>query len=115
MDILLVEDDDLVRDCLATALQEAGMHAVSTPSGEAALSLLKDGTAPDVIVTDLNLGNVMDGMEFARAARALCPQMPFIYISGRYGEVHGMKAGERFLAKPFSAGALLRAIAEVRK
>jgi hypothetical protein len=40
--------------------------------------------------------------------------LPIVYISGRYGEVRGLKPYERFLPKPFPASVLLGAIAEVR-
>ena len=49
-----------------------------------------------------------------RAARARFPDLPFVYISGRYGEVRGLDGLERFLTKPFSTNVLLRAIDEVR-
>jgi CheY-like chemotaxis protein len=114
LDILLVEDDDLVRDCLAEALAEAGMSIEGSASAEAALVMIKNGRHPGVIVTDINLGAGMDGLAFARAARVACPGLPIVFISGRYGELRGMSAGERFLAKPFTTPALLRAIDDVK-
>jgi CheY-like chemotaxis protein len=114
LDILLVEDDDLVRDCLAEALGDAGLSIEGTTSAEAALVLIKDGRYPGVIVTDINLGAGMDGLAFARAARAAYPCMPIVFISGRYGELRGLSQCERFLAKPFTTPALLRAINDVK-
>ena len=115
MDILLVEDDDLVRDCLFEALNETGLLIQGIDTGEAALSLLRPDDPPSVVVTDINLGAGMDGLAFARAARALCPGLPVVYISGRYVELRGMSAYERFLAKPFTTPALLKAIDDVRR
>ncbi len=114
MDILLVEDDDQVRDCLAEALHEAGLKIADSGSAEAALDLLDAQSPPGVVVTDINLGPGMDGLAFARAARQVCPGLPVVFISGRYGELRGMSCIERFLPKPFTTPALLRAIAEVR-
>lgn len=114
MDILLVEDDDLVRDCLFEALHEAGMLIEGSGSGEAALNLLSADTPPSVIVTDINLGAGMDGLAFARAARQVCPGLPVVFISGRYAELKGLLDNERFLPKPFSTPALLQAIEQVR-
>ncbi len=111
VDVLLVEDDELIRDILGEALDEAGLDTVRTPTAEAALELM-GGDAPRVMVTDINLGSGMDGLELGRAARARFPDLPIVYISGRYAGVAGLRRDERFLPKPFSASALLRTIAE---
>ncbi len=114
LDVLLVEDDELVRDCLAEALHDAGLDIEGSASGEDALAMLRRDTAPKVLVTDINLGHGMDGLAFARAAREVYPGLPVVYISGRYGELRGLTGRERFLPKPFTAPSLLRAIAEVQ-
>ncbi len=114
LDVLLVEDDDLVRDCLAEALHDAGLDIEGSASGEAALAVLRREAAPKVLVTDINLGHGMDGLAFARAAREVHPDLPIVYISGRYGELRGLSGRERFLPKPFTAPSLLRAIADVQ-
>ncbi len=114
MDILLVEDDDLVRDCLFEALHEAGHLIEGLGTAEAALSLLNADHPPAVVVTDINLGAGMDGLAFARAAREVCPGLPVVFISGRYAELRGMSPVERFLPKPFTTPALLQAIHDVR-
>jgi CheY-like chemotaxis protein len=113
VDVLLVEDDALIREVLGDALQGAGLDTVGSASGEAALEVLRDGL-PGVVITDINLGGGMDGLALGRAARARFPDLPFVYISGRYGELRGLDELERFLTKPFSTSVLLRAIAEVR-
>jgi DNA-binding NtrC family response regulator len=114
LDILLIEDDEMVRDCLEVALQEAGLDIKGSISGEAALDLLSADRPPSVVVTDINLGAGMDGLAFMRAARERCPGLPVVFISGRYGELRGMTATERFLPKPFTTPALLRAIEDLR-
>lgn len=114
MDILLVEDDDLVRDCLEVALEQAGLETTGRGSAEAALGLLDARSPPAVVVTDINLGPGMDGLAFVRAARKVWPDVPVVFISGRYGALGGMSPRERFLPKPFSTPALLRAIEDVR-
>lgn len=114
MEILLVEDDDLVRDCLFEALHEAGHLIEGIGSAEAALRRLNADKPPAVVVTDINLGSGMDGLAFARAAREVCPGLPVVFISGRYAELRGMSPAERFLPKPFTTPALLEAIHDVR-
>jgi two-component system cell cycle sensor histidine kinase/response regulator CckA len=114
VDVLLVEDDDLIRDILGEALNEAGLDTRRSPTAEAALELMR-GDAPRVMVTDINLGAGMDGLALGREARLLFPKLPVVYISGRYAEVSGLAANERFLPKPFPASALLRTIAEIER
>lgn len=113
MKVLLVEDDAIVREVLGDALQEAGHHTVGSSSAEAALELLID-YAPDVVVTDINLGAGMDGLALGRVARASFPRLPFVYISGRYATVSGLNEFELFLSKPFPASTLVNAISDVR-
>jgi two-component system cell cycle sensor histidine kinase/response regulator CckA len=114
VDVLLVEDDELIRNILGEALDEAGLDTVRSPNAEAALELMA-ADAPRVMVTDINLGAGMDGLELGRAARQRFPDLPIVYISGRYAGVAGLRDDERFLPKPFSASALLRAIAEFER
>ena len=111
VDVLLVEDDELIRDILGEALDEAGLDTVRSPTAEAALAMMGED-APRVMVTDINLGAGMDGLELGRAVRQRFPDLPIVYISGRYAGVAGLRQDERFLPKPFSASALLRTLAE---
>ncbi|HTR18235.1 MAG TPA: response regulator [Acetobacteraceae bacterium] len=114
VDVLLVEDDDLVRECLAEALHEAGLETAERASGEDALELLTPDTKPPaVVVTDINLGPGMNGLAFAEAARRCWPSVAVIYISGRYQGLNELGGRDRFVPKPFPMGALLRAIRDV--
>lgn len=114
VDILLVEDDDLVRDCLHEALEDAGLVVADRASAEDALAFLDLEGAPCVLVTDINLGAGMDGLAFAAAARRRYPALSVIYISGRHPRLAGLDHHERFLPKPFAAASLVRAIRDVQ-
>ena len=113
VDVLLVEDDELILETLGDALNLAGLDTVRHSNAEAALELMHRDR-PQVVVTDNNLGAGMDGLAFGRAAHAHFPELPIVYISGRYGRIDGLGPFERFLPKPFPASTLLRAIAEIR-
>lgn len=64
--ILLVEDDDFIRQEVSEALQDEG-YAVSTAAhGKEALALLADGDKPSVVLLDLMMP-VMNGWEFLKA------------------------------------------------
>ena len=114
MDVLLIDDDDLIRVCLVEALHEAGLATVERSCGEDALRTIVDQGPPRVVVTDINLGAGMDGRAFAAELRRQHPEVPVIYISGRYAEIKPLTATERFLPKPFSTRRLLDVIDELR-
>lgn len=114
LDILLVEDDELVRLCLHEALEEAGLTVTDRASAEAALDVVEIEGAPCVLVTDINLGPGMDGLAFAGGLRRRFPSLRVVYISGRHQALAKLDGRERFLPKPFRADLLLRTISEVR-
>ena len=111
--ILVVDDDALIRETLATALGDEGYAVRVAPDGRAALSAL--GTwRPDVIVLDLMMP-VMDGVAFRAAQRSVAEtaQIPVIVLSAAH-EVQSRAASldpAAIFAKPFDLGALLDAIA----
>lgn len=81
--ILLVEDEDLLREMLEETLVEAGYGVVSAASGEEATNLLRVPPLPRALVTDINLGRArMDGWELARLARQNDPGCVILYVSG---------------------------------
>ena len=111
--ILVVDDDALIRETLATALGDEGYAVRVAPDGRAALSAL--GTwRPDVIVLDLMMP-IMDGVAFRAAQRSVAEtaQIPVIVLSAAH-EVQSRAASldpAAIFAKPFNLGALLDAIA----
>ena len=113
--ILVVDDDALIRDMLATALGDEGYAVRVAPNGRAALSSIGNWR-PDVIVLDLMMP-VMNGVEFRAAQRAIADtaQIPVIVLSAAH-EVQARAASlepAAVFTKPFDLGALLDAIASV--
>jgi len=82
--ILVVEDDPEVRGLLALLLTEQGHRATAVADGPAALALLAQGTyRPDLILTDYNLPNGMDGLQVAAQVRdRLHGPVPAIILTG---------------------------------
>lgn len=100
--ILLVEDEFLIAEWVAEALSEHGfvVHAASS-AGEALRYL---AAAPvDILFTDINLGDGMDGTALARRARAMLPELPVIYASARVAELEPQQRvpGAIFVRKPY--------------
>ena len=82
--ILIVEDDPEVRDLLSLLLSDEGHRAIATSDGRAALDLVAQGAMiPEILLTDYNLPNGMDGLEVAAKIReALRPDLPTIILTG---------------------------------
>jgi DNA-binding response OmpR family regulator len=112
VDVLLVEDDPLVLETLGEALRQAGFRTERHTNAESALASV-GRAAPQVVVTDINLGVGMDGVALGRMVRAQFPKLPVVYISGRYGELRGLSSQERFLLKPFSTSVLMKALRDL--
>ncbi len=67
--ILVVDDDQSIRELISLALEEDGLEVVGAPEGESALKMIPE-INPDLILLD-NRMPVMDGQEFARRYREL--------------------------------------------
>lgn len=108
-DILVLDDDPLVRATLVEALSENGLKVVGAAAEVEALVTLRLATPPRVFVTDLDLGTKRNGFVVGAIARMLFPDVPIIYITGRpeaaYG--HVMDARERLMQKPFRPSELM--------
>jgi len=111
LSILLVDDEELVRQATAEMLRELG-HDVTTASGGAeALVRLAAGPTPDVIVTDYMMPR-MDGAEFARRVQEERSGLPVLLITGYAGNDDKAPDLPR-LAKPFRQADLAAAIARL--
>ena len=110
--ILLVEDDALVADVMASLLRARGHRVVRVAHGLAALAELS-GTTFDLALLDLDLPG-MDGLSLAAQIRAMGLQLPLLAVSARTdAEAQLLVRGEHFqgcLVKPVSGQALQAAI-----
>ena len=110
-DLLVLDDDPLVRDMLVDALREEGLDAVGAGVEAEALTVLRSGQPPRVFVADLDLGTRRNGFVVAGIARMLFPEVPIIYITGRPEALHGrvLDRYETVMHKPFRPGELVAA------
>jgi two-component system cell cycle sensor histidine kinase/response regulator CckA len=111
--VLVVEDEQLVRDLAARSLARAGHTVLTAPDGEHALQLVaeRDGDV-DVVVSDVVMP-AMGGPELAVQLRRRWPNVGVVLVSGYTHEldpVETLDARVAFLHKPFTASALLEAV-----
>jgi PAS domain S-box-containing protein len=109
--ILLVEDDDLVRDATTRALRAAGYEVSAAGGGAEALALVAHGlTPPHLLLTDVVMPG-MNGRQVADALRAVVPGLRVLFMSGYAGDIiarHGVvEPGLDLLDKPFTSAGLL--------
>ncbi len=110
--VLVVEDEDYVRESLAEMLRARGYATRLAASIEAARAVLSRSPV-DVVLTDLRLGG-SDGLELVRQLRASSPDTPVVVLTG-FGTVGSavecIRAGASdYLLKPAAPGALEVAI-----
>jgi signal transduction histidine kinase len=108
--ILLVDDEDLVRQNTAAMLNELGHEVIDADSGKAGLALLR-AERFDLLVTDYLMPE-MSGLDLAREARRIRAGQPVVMISGFADLGNDSAADVARLAKPFELSALGRAIDE---
>jgi CheY-like chemotaxis protein len=101
--VLLVDDQDAVREVLEMSLRDAGYSVLAASNGIEALALLSAGDRADAVVTDLSMPG-MDGLALIRAVHAQHPKMPAILLTGYTGEGAALAVGQS-VGGPF---ALLR-------
>ncbi len=98
--VLLVDDDELVRETIAAFLEEEGFRLLMAASGAEALALLAAGETVDVLVTDLSMPG-MDGIALIRAAQQRRPDLPALLLTG-YAQEDAVLAVNGALSGTFS-------------
>ncbi len=108
--VLLVDDDDDIRDALEDVCRRAGYPTASLRNGQQAIDLLRRRSAPCVMVLDLMMP-VMDGHEVLRLVAA--EQLPVqVIVLSASGNADSVPPETRFVAKPIARDRLLAEIAE---
>ena len=117
-DILVIEDDPIMREALTDWLQAAGYGVRTAADGGAGLAAVKS-VVPAVVVTDIHMPGTSGAVIISELKRDH-PQVAIIAISGLFNSGHGLDAdaalalgAARALAKPFKRAELLHAMAEL--
>lgn len=108
--ILLVDDDDRVRELLGDALQLYGYRVRQASSGQQALEMLDSDV--DLLLTDFAMPE-LNGAQMARIARERFPCLPVVFLTG-YAELQGLDLpGSVVIQKPVHHEELARSLGEL--
>lgn len=113
--VLLVEDEPLIRDLLHGALEEGGFEVTYVNNGDAAIDVLQSRAGEFVgVITDVDLGGGATGWDVGHAARRVSPFIAVVYMSGASSHQWASEGvpGSTMLMKPFGPAQLLVALAQ---
>jgi CheY-like chemotaxis protein len=117
-DILVIDDDPIMREALTDWLQAAGYGVRTAADGSAGLAAV-ELAPPALVITDIHMPGI-NGTAIISEVKQRHSQVPVIAISGLFNSGRGMDSestialgAARALAKPFKRAELLRAMAEL--
>jgi CheY-like chemotaxis protein len=112
--VLVVDDETVIADTVATILNRSGYEAVAKYSGTEALQSIKE-QCPDIIVSDVVMPD-FNGIQLVKAVRSLCPDARVVLFSGNVDASSLLDDASlegyffEILAKPVHPLALLKAL-----
>lgn len=120
--VLIVEDEALVALDMAMILNSAGYQVMGTkPTGNSALVALNaaaaDGIVPDLVLMDIALRGVIDGIETTKLIKSKYPGVPVAFVTGQADPITRVRAEATgpagYLLKPFTPEQLVSFIRNV--
>jgi CheY-like chemotaxis protein len=113
--VLLVEDDAEVREISVDMLEALGYRVRVARDGPEALAVLKSGEAVDLLLTDIVMPKAMSGIELARQARRMRPDLAVLLATG-YPLRQSVEAVEfPVIGKPFNLATLSEAVGRLMR
>jgi len=115
--ILVVEDDEAVREITVGLLTELGYRVLRAKDADSGLAIIESGVPIDVLFTDVVMPGRLKSRDLAKKAKERLPHLGILFTSG-YTEnsiVHGgrLDPGVNLLSKPYTREALARKIRQV--
>jgi DNA-binding response OmpR family regulator len=110
--ILVLEDEDEVRETISATLSDAGFQVETAATGWEAIALMEEHRF-DMVVADINLPGGLTGLQTAQHVRARHPSLKCLFISGWVDPVVCNPELDDFVAKPFRPFELLGCVWKV--
>lgn len=115
MKILVVEDENSIREVEAAYLKRSGYSVLEAEDGKKAFEMFKTET-PDLVLLDLNLPEI-DGINLCKKIREINKSIPIIMVTARVEEIDeiiGLEIGaDDYIKKPFSPNILVARVASL--
>ncbi|MGQ9448553.1 response regulator [Xanthomonas citri] len=100
--LLMVEDQEELRELIGEALRDAGISVDTADDGHSALRMVRDSGPYDVVFSDIRMPNGMSGIELSEQVAQLLPQARVILASGfAKAQLPPLPAQVDFLPKPY--------------
>lgn len=103
--VLLVEDEACIRFIMAEVLQDEGFEVVEAWDGDKAARLLDGPDLFDVVLTDVRMPGLLDGIDIAVRARQRHPAIHLLVVSGYalqlVSRLRTLEPAAHFMAKPY--------------
>jgi CheY-like chemotaxis protein len=103
--VLVVEDEDAVREMAAESLDGLGYGVITAPDARVALEILRGPSRIDILFSDVVMPGGMNGAQLAVEARAIRPDLRVLltsgYIATATGGVRDLPEGVPLLRKPY--------------
>ena len=114
--VLVVEDEEAVRELVTSLLDELGYRVVEAGDGPSGLAILQSSLPIDLLITDVGLPG-LNGRQIADAARALRPALKVLFMTGYAASMplasDSLASGMELIAKPFTLDALAARVQEM--
>ena len=115
--ILVVDDDQMIRDVTLRRLTSLGYRAIAAATGAEALEALASGADVDLLLTDIRMPGGLHGPALAKEARRLRPQIKVLFVTGAPDDTllqgDADEDGGQLLLKPCTKAELAEKIREV--
>jgi two-component system, cell cycle sensor histidine kinase and response regulator CckA len=109
--VLVIDDEDLVRDVVARMIEDLGYGALTARDGVTGLAMI-EANPIDAVLVDMTMPR-MNGRDVIAQLRALRPTLPIILCSGFDRDGHGPVQADAYLPKPFRIDVLERTLAKL--
>jgi CheY-like chemotaxis protein len=115
--ILVVEDNEAVRVSTVELLREEGYQVLTAANADAAMQMLLEGAAVDLIFTDVVMPGLIKSSDLAAWAKVQNPPVAVLFTSGHTRDIisrnHQLSPDTHLLSKPYGPQALTRTIRTV--
>jgi CheY-like chemotaxis protein len=109
--VLVIDDEDLVRDVVARMVEDLGYLALTAADGVLGLEVIEQQSV-DVVLVDLTMPR-MSGADVVSALRVRRPKLPIVLCTGYDRDRRGPVEADAYLPKPFRIEALEHTLAKL--